>query len=165
MRAASSAVTGPEALGFKDQPLRSVPKQSDGEPHSASASPQALFVIPTERGDGFRASIRGHMLELADPGSAHGLAPTPDDLFVASVASDCAWFVRRFLRACDLDDDVTVCAGWRTRNGASCLADIDLTVTVPGSEKAACATLATVLENRFAARSPNVSLRVCIQGS
>lgn len=165
MLAASSAVTRPEAQGLEDQPLRSVPNQSDGEPHSASAPPQELFVIPTERGDGFRASIRGHMLELADPSSAHGLAPTPDDLLVASLASDCAWFVRRFLRACNLDGDVTVSAGWRTRNGASGLADIDLTVTVPRSEEAAYATLAAVLANRFAARSLSVSLRVRIQGS
>jgi hypothetical protein len=37
-----------------------------------------LFVIPSLRGEGFQPSVRGHLIELADPDSAHGLAPTPD---------------------------------------------------------------------------------------
>jgi hypothetical protein len=53
--------------------------------HLPPAVPHALFVVPARTGASFRASIRGRMLDLADPGSADWLAPTPDDLFVASM--------------------------------------------------------------------------------
>jgi hypothetical protein len=60
----------------------------NGDAHAAAAtSSNGLFVIPCGRGDGLQASIRGHILDLADPNSGHALAPTPDDLFVASIAS------------------------------------------------------------------------------
>ena len=62
---------------------------SDGQ--AAPTSSDGLFVIPRGRGDGFQASIRGHILDLADPNSGHALAPTPDDLFIASIASGLAW--------------------------------------------------------------------------
>jgi hypothetical protein len=59
-----------------------------GRSDAASTTPDAaLFVIPTRRGDGFRASVRGRMLDLADPDAGHRLAPTPDDLFLLSIAS------------------------------------------------------------------------------
>ena len=47
------------------------------ESQGAPASSNSLFVVPHGRGDGFQAEIRGHLLELADPGSGHALAPTP----------------------------------------------------------------------------------------
>src|SRR5262249_1509324 len=85
--------------------------QRSGETTAPSSDEgHALFVGPRGRGDGFRASVRGHMLELADPGDADGLAPTPDDLFVASIASELAWSARRFLRTRGLPDDVSVSA-------------------------------------------------------
>src|SRR5207237_9361315 len=59
----------------------------------------AHFVSPHERRDGFWASIRGHVLDLADPGSGQALAPTPDDLFIVSIASELAWTARTILRA------------------------------------------------------------------
>ena len=79
------------------QPLRSLQNTDKGAFDAASTS-HALFIIPTRRGDGFNASIHGHMLELADPTDPR-LAPSPDDLVVASFASDLAWSARRFLRA------------------------------------------------------------------
>src|SRR4051794_31368118 len=98
---------------------------------SADRAPtgHGLFVIPTGRGDGFRASIHGHLLELADPAD-HRRAPSPDDLFVASIASELAWSARRLLRACGLPDDVSVSARWWTTEGRPGLADVDVSVTV-----------------------------------
>src|SRR5687768_924755 len=87
-----------------------------GQGISAAATSHALFIIPTRWGGGFTASIHGHLLELADPAD-HRLAPSPDDLLIASVASDLAWSARRFLRAQGLPDGVSVSARWRTTEG------------------------------------------------
>jgi uncharacterized OsmC-like protein len=125
-------------------------------PHVAPTSSQTLFVSPHARRDGFWASIRGHVLDLADPGSGHALAPTPNDLFIVSVASELAWTARTILRVHGLPDDVSVSANWRTQDehgDRPSLADIDLTVTVSIDAKAASAALAAALENSLVARS------------
>jgi hypothetical protein len=148
----SPAVERPEAERVKDQPFRSVPNADEGEPQAVSASRQALFVIPSGRGGGLQGSIRGHLLELADPNS-HGLAPTPDDLFIVSIASEFAWSARRFLRAYGLPDDVSVCAKWRTHEDLPSLAELTLTVTVSRRAEAVSAALAAAFANSIAARS------------
>jgi uncharacterized OsmC-like protein len=114
---------------------------------------RALFVIPRGRGEGLRASIRGHILDLADASSGHALAPTPDDLFVVSIASEFARSARRFLRASGLPDYVSVSATWRTHEDLPSLADIDLTVTVSRRAEAVSAALAAAFANSLAARS------------
>ena len=124
---------------------------------SRAAPSGALFVSPLERRDGFWASIRGHVLDLADPSSGHALAPTPNDLFIVSIASDLAWTARSILRTHGLPDDVSVSATWRTQeehgDRTSLLTDINLTVTVSARAKAARAALAAALENSLEARS------------
>src|SRR3989454_2888412 len=120
--------------------------ESDAAPRS-----HALFIIPTRRGDGFNASIHGHMLELADP-TDHRLAPSPDDLVVAAIASDLAWSARRFLRAYGLPDDVSVSATWRTDEDLVALVDINMTVTVSRRAQAVSEALAAAFENSLAAR-------------
>jgi hypothetical protein len=50
-----------------------------------------LFVGPHLHLGGLHASIRGHEIELSDPRLGHALAPTPDDLLVASLAAHIAW--------------------------------------------------------------------------
>jgi uncharacterized OsmC-like protein len=119
----------------------------------AKVSSLTLYVARRGRGDGFEASIRGHILDLADPDSGHSLAPTPDDLFIASIASDIAWSARNFLRALDLPDDVSVSAEWRTREGLRSLADLNLTITVSRRAQAVNAALGAALEQSLAARS------------
>jgi uncharacterized OsmC-like protein len=122
--------------------------------HGISGAPtgHALFIIPTRWRDGFKASIHGHMLELADP-TDHRLAPSPDDLLIASIASDLAWSARRFLRAHGLPDDVSVSARWQTTEGPPSLADITLTVTVSTRAEAVSGALAAAFANSLAARS------------
>ena len=110
-------------------------------------------VSPHERRDGFWASIRGRVLDLADPNTDHALAPTPDDLFVVSIASELAWSAQRFLRAYGLPDDVSVSATWRTQEDLPSLAGISLTVTVSRRAEAVGAALAAAFENSLAARS------------
>jgi uncharacterized OsmC-like protein len=136
-----------------DQPRRSGRSTDNGDSQAVAGSSHGLFVIPRGRGDGFQATIRGHILELADPNSSHALAPTPDDLFIASIASDLAWSARSLLRAHGLPDDVSVSAYWRTTDGAPSLADIDVTVTVSSCADAVCAVLAAAFADSLAARS------------
>ena len=124
-----------------------------GDSHAAPISRHVLFVSPHEQRDGFWASIRGHVLDLADPNSGHALAPTPDDLFIASIASELAWTARRILRSSGLADGVSVSANWRTNADPPSLADIDLTVLVPGRAKAANAALTAAVQECLAARS------------
>jgi uncharacterized OsmC-like protein len=121
------------------------------EPEQLAASSHALVVIPHMRRDGFWASIRGHVLDLADPSS--GQAPAPDDLFAVSIASDVAWSARNFLRAHGLPDDVSVSARWRTHEDPPGLTDLDLTVTMSKGAEAVAAVLAASFESSLAARS------------
>jgi uncharacterized OsmC-like protein len=121
------------------------------QPDAAPAS-HALFVVPSGHGDGFQASIRGHMLELADPAD-HRLAPSPDDLLVASIASDLAWSARRVLRAYGLPEDVSVSAKWRATEGLPGPADVDLKVTVSRLTEAVSEALAAAFASSLAARS------------
>ena len=113
----------------------------------SAASTHALFVIPRAHGDGFRASIRGHILELADPSSGHELAPTPDDLHVASIASELAWSAQRLLRAHGLPDHVSVSAEWQA-----------------SAAEGASDALTAAFEQRLAARAAP-ALRVAVDGA
>jgi hypothetical protein len=92
------------------------------------------------------------MLELADPDSGHGLAPTPGDLITAAIASDIAWLARRFLRDHGLDDYVSVSARVRTSESVPGLGGIDVTVDVAAHVAAMGETLARALERRVAAQ-------------
>jgi uncharacterized OsmC-like protein len=132
--------------GISELSSRSVDCESDAAPS------HALFIIPTRCGHSFKASIHGHMLELADPAD-HRLAPSPDDLLIASIASDLAWSARNFLRARGLPDDVSVSARWKTTEGPPSLADITLTVTVSTRAKAVSEALAATFANSLVARS------------
>lgn len=120
----------------------------------------STHVVPSGRGqglEGFRASIRGHLLELADPDSAHGLAPTPEDLLIASIASDFAWFARQFLRARGVADYLSVSATWRAQDDPPGLGGVDVTVAVSKAAAPMTETLAAALESRVA-RGPLGSL-------
>src|SRR3954453_18425520 len=129
------------------------PVCAERDSHAAAASSNALVVSPHERRDGFWASIRGHVLDLADPNSGHALAPTPDDLFIASIASELAWTARRILRSSGLADGVSVSANGGANADPPSVADIDLTVLVPGRAKAANAALTAAVQECLAARS------------
>ena len=146
-----STSTTPRLEAIKYPPLRSTQTIDNRESDDAPTC-HALFIVPTRRGDGFEASIHGHMLELADPAD-HRLAPSPDDLLIASIASDFAWSARRLLRAHGLPDKVTVSASWRMTNDPPSLADITLAVTVSRPAEAMRGALAAAFANSLASRS------------
>ena len=149
----TNALTSSRLERTKDQALRFGQNTGKGDSHAEPTSSHALLVNRHERRDGFWASIRGHILDLADPSSGHALAPTPDDLFIVSIASELAWSARSFLRASALPDDVSVSATWRTSEDPPGLADINLTVTVSRLAETVGAALGAALENNLAARS------------
>jgi hypothetical protein len=102
------------------------------------------------------------MLELADPDPRHGVAPTPADLLAPGLASDIAWFARRFLCDHALDDDVSVSVRARTGEYFSGLGGVEVTVEVSRQAAALATALASARERRFptySSRAPQ--LRVC----
>jgi hypothetical protein len=141
------------------------PEHYGPDAHLPAEGPHELFIVPARSGTHFQANIGGRMLDLADPGSTDWVAPTPDDLFVASIASDFAWLARRFLISRGLDDYVSVSAAWRAHNGQPPLEQLEMTVIVSNGAEEACSPLVAVLQDRFAARSQSIPLRVCVQSS
>lgn len=112
----------------------------------------AVFIVPRGHGSGFQANVRGHVLDLIEPGS-YALAPTTDDLLVVSMAAALAWDAQRFLRAHELPDYVSVSADWRTTADPSTLGDINFTVTVLRRTDAVNGELLACLRNCLAARA------------
>jgi hypothetical protein len=137
-------------------------KAGNAKSDSASSPRCALFVIPTRRGDGFRASIRGSMLDLADPGLGPRLAPTPDELLILSIASELAWSARRFLRIHALVGEISVSAEWQTHADQR-VRGITVSVTVSNSSKATAAALSVALEDNLASRSIHTRIHLQVR--
>ena len=131
----------------------STPTTSDAGQEGGTESRAVLFVVPRWHRDGFEASIRGHILELVDPSAGDELAPTPDDLFVASHAAELAWSARAFLRTHGLPDGVNVSASWHPPEGGRSSRELHLTVSVSGRAADRNAALGALLEKARAARS------------
>lgn len=145
------------AAGLVTEATRSL-RDGQGIPQAPAIPRAPVFVIPSGRGDGLRASIRGHLLELADPSLGHGLAPTPDDLRTVSIASSFAWFAQRFLRDRGLDDYVSVTAGPCTTEGSD-VDRVDVALTVSKHAAEVRATLSAALEREFARTFPGGQVR------
>jgi hypothetical protein len=90
-------------------------------------------------------------------------APTPDDLFVVSIASDLAWFARGFLRARGLDEFVAVSAEWQARESEPASEELAVTVTVSRAVAEAEELLAAALMARFPARSHQAPLQLSVR--
>ena len=138
---------------------------TDTAPSAAPADVgRTLFVVPSQRRGGFHASIRGRILELASPDPGHALAPTPQELLIASIASDAAWAAQTFLRARGLPDSVSVSGTWHTLDDPPRLAQVDVTVLVADGVDDADPTLIAAVERGFAAGWLNAPLNVRIEG-
>jgi uncharacterized OsmC-like protein len=130
----------------------------------SESTSQTLFVVPRGEGNGFRASVRGHVLDLIDPDS-YSLAPTADDLFVVSLAAASAWAARSFLRDRSLPDYVSVAAERRTHEDPASPWDITLTITVSERAEAEAAALAAAVEKSLAPRlTTEPAIRVSFDG-
>ena len=113
----------------------------------------SLSVVPRGRGGGFRATIRGNILELADPTHGDAFAPTPDDLYVAAIAAGFAWSARGILRASGLPEEVSVSTSWRTHEHPPGVVDLNVTVVVSRRAAVVKEALAAALDENVAARS------------
>lgn len=118
---------------------------------TAPSPSQTLFVVPRGEGAGFRAKVRGHVLDLIDP-SSYALAPTADDLLVVSLAATSAWSARGFLRERNLPDYVSVSAERRTQPDPSGRWEINLSITVSEQARADADALAEALQKSLTAR-------------
>ena len=87
-----------------------------------------------KEGDLFEIGIRGHLLHVDQPLENGGgdAAPTPTELFVASLASCAAFYVRRYLARHDLPTGgLSVTATFSMAEGPARVGEIGVVVTVP----------------------------------
>lgn len=85
-------------------------------------------------GDRFAVAIRDHVIHVDQPEADGGTdtAPTPAELFVASLASCVAFYARRYLRRHGLPEDgLRVTADTETGSGPARITTMSLVVTVP----------------------------------
>ena len=85
-------------------------------------------------GDQFSIAIRGHVIHVDQPVSEGGsdTAPSPTELFVASLASCVAFYARRYLKRHDLPQEgLTVTAEAESGAKPSRVASVTITLTLP----------------------------------
>ena len=85
-------------------------------------------------GDRFAIEVRGHTIAVDQPVGVGGedTAPTPTELFVASLASCVAFYGRRYLSRHGLDTTgLAVHAAYSLAEGPARVASVDLQLTVP----------------------------------
>ena len=90
--------------------------------------------VRAEDGDRFAVSVGNHVVHVdqrVEDGSEDS-APTPVELFAASLATCVAHYARRYLRRHDLPTDgVAVAAHWHLVKGPSRVGSIELSLTIP----------------------------------
>jgi uncharacterized OsmC-like protein len=96
--------------------------------------PEHELRVTHDGGARFRIAVRGHELFVDPPFSANGTdsAPTPTELFVASVAACAAYYGRAYLARRGLPDAVDVTARWRLSRVPDRVALVSLLVNAPG---------------------------------
>lgn len=106
--------------------------------------------VAHEAGDRFRIGIRGHVIAVDQPESDGGTdtAPTPTELFVASLASCVAFYARRYLTRHGLPEDglaVTADAefGAKPSRVATMVLSLTLPEGVPQDKRAALLAVAS----------------------
>jgi putative redox protein len=93
-----------------------------------------LIEVGHKEGDLFEIAVRGHMLHVDQPIEDGGgdMAPTPTELFVASLASCVAFYARRFLARHDLPTaGLAVTATYAMADRPARVGEIKIALTVP----------------------------------
>jgi putative redox protein len=91
-------------------------------------------TVTHDSGDRFDIAIRGHVVHVDQPEPDGGTdtAPTPTELFVASLASCVAFYARRYLKRHDLPQEgLTVTAQAESGAKPSRVASMTITLTLP----------------------------------
>ena len=101
-------------------------------------------------GDRFGIGIRDHEVVVDQPAALGGedTAPTPTELFVASLTACVAFYARRYLTRHDLPvEGLEVTADFRTETKPSRVSDVDIAIRlpdgVPGERRAALLAVAS----------------------
>ena len=99
-----------------------------------TAAGERELTVLHDRGTRFRIGVRGHEMVVDQPVDAGGddVAPTPTELFVASVAACAAYYGRTYLSRRNLPDRVDVTARWRVFPKPDRVGSIRLLVDAPG---------------------------------
>ena len=93
-----------------------------------------MISVTPEAGDRFAISVRGHVIHVDQPVADGGedSAPTPLELFLASLASCVAHYARRYLRRHELPEEgLHVEARWHMAKAPARVASIDIALTLP----------------------------------
>jgi putative redox protein len=99
-----------------------------------STAGHRTLKVTHERGTRFEIGVRGHRLFVDQPagGGGEDSAPTPTELFVASVAGCAAFYGRTYLQRRGLPDRVDVEASWTIATRPDRVGEITLLVDAPG---------------------------------
>lgn len=90
--------------------------------------------VEHKEADVFGIEVRGHVLHVDQPidGGGGDLAPTPTELFVASLASCVAFYARRYLARHDLPTaGLSVTATYAMADRPSRVGEVQIAVAVP----------------------------------
>lgn len=93
-----------------------------------------ILQVEHKEGDLFEIALRDHVVWVDQPVTDGGsdIAPTPTELFVASLASCVAFYARRFLARHDLPTSgLAVTASFEMADRPARVSDITVTLTVP----------------------------------
>lgn len=110
---------------------------------------QRELRVTHEAGTRFRIGVRQHEFLVDQPHSAQGTdsAPTPTELFVASLASCTAYHGRTYLARRGLPDRVDVTAGWQMGKAPDRVTSVSLVIDAPGVPADRLAVFRRVVES------------------
>lgn len=94
----------------------------------------AVIQVDHKEDDLFQIRVRDHVLQVDQPAEAGGTdtAPTPTELFVVSLATCVAFYVRRYLSRHDLPvDGLSVSATYAMAERPARVSEIDVSIDVP----------------------------------
>jgi putative redox protein len=109
-----------------------------------------MIAVTYAGGDRLRIDIRGHLLGADQPVEDGGenTAPTPTELFLASLTACVAFYAERFLRRHKLSaQGLKVSCAYRWAANPNRVGEIDLTVEAPGITAAKREAFMRVIEH------------------
>ena len=114
--------------------MTATPNTTPVDPTPAGSPDVPLMRVEHRGGDKFDINVRGHVVRVDQPVKDRGedTAPTPTELFIASLASCVAFYARRYLARHDLPTDgLAVEATFNMGSKPARVAGIDMRLIVP----------------------------------
>jgi putative redox protein len=132
----------------------------------------AVVRVKHLAGDKLRIRVRGHELYTDQPWEDGGedAAPTPTELFIASLAACVTFYAERFLRRNELSTDgLEVACDWTWASSPTRVGGISITVEAPGLTPARQEAFRRVIDHctihNTLLQPPKVELRVAATGA